>query len=257
MEVVLKYKNDPMQLADNVVLAKETIRAVARQCSMKALFLPKYNMMQAGNGLHLHVSVRDATTDRPLFSCDRTDGGRQGLSGKASSFLEGILQQLPACMGITLPTNNSFKRVGVGCWTGSQVGWAIEDKESAIRICSNLETQELDHVEYKLCDSTCNIYMALAAVLASGLDGISRGAPLRPSLRELEGGPRDDATSSKPESLPTSLDESLRLLETNEVLRATFGPSLLKGYLALRRNEAERSSKMTLEEQVQEALKRT
>ena len=148
LEFVLKYSTDPVELADNVLLAKETVSAVAKKYGYKALFVPKYDMTKAGNGLHIHTSVRDATTGEQLF-CNGNS-----LTKTGSSFVEGILQHLPGLLGLTLPTVNSFRRVGPGCWTGSKVGWDLEDKEVGVRVCSNLATREWDHVELKLCDSS-------------------------------------------------------------------------------------------------------
>jgi glutamine synthetase len=242
--VVLRYQDDPVKLADHAILAKETICAVARAHLLRAHFLPKYEMTKAGNGLHVHVSIRDTKTGQPVFS-----NGPSRMSPKGAAFVEGMLQHVPALMGLTLPTTNSFRRIGVGCWTGSRVGWAVEDKECGIRVCENLSTHEWDHVEYKLCDSSCNLYMGLAALLSCGVDGVYRDLTLRPPLQQ------NDDSSSEP--LPKSIDDALQLLEQDELLCETLGPSLLKGFLAVRRNEAERATKMTLEEEVQEALDRS
>lgn len=242
LEVVLKHSDDVVGLVDNVVLAKETISAVARKHGCKALFLPKYDMMKAGNGMHVHMSFKDATTGEPLFCKGNS------LSTKGASFVEGILSHLPAILGLTLPTVNSFRRVGPGCWTGSQVGWALEDKEVGIRVCSNLATKEWDHVECKLVDASCNLYLGLAALLYSGLDGLIQNLELRPALSS-------ESTTSIP--LPASLEEALDALEGDNLVKENLlGPKLSQAYLALRRNEAERSSKMTLEDELKEALAR-
>ena len=263
LEVVLRYRNNPMKLADNVIYVKETISCVAKKYSFKALFIPKYDMTKAGNGLHIHMSFRDKTTRQGLFSNRNetidSDGGSgsgigNGLSKKGSAFIEGILQHLPSIMGITLPTRNSFKRIGVGCWTGSEIGWAVEDKECGIRVCSNLQTKEWDHVECKLSDSTCNIYMAITALLACGLHGIKQNLILRPSISDQKQDQNQDSVVVQ--SLPSTVEEAFVQLEQDTLLCETFGSTLMTGYLALRRNEAERASKMTLEDEVKEAFDR-
>ena len=242
LEVVLEYSNDPTELADNALLTKETIQAVARQHGFKALFVPKYDLMKAGNGMHVHVSIRDATTGRPIF-CDGST-----LTPKGSSFVEGLLQHLPALMGLTLPTVNSFRRVGKGCWTGSVVGWALEDKEVGVRVCSNLVTKEWDHVELKLIDNTCNLYLGLAALLSSGLDGIANEAVLRPALADKVG---------VSEPLPESIEKALEALEKDPILMGVLGSHLGKAYLALKKHEANRAANMTLEDEVKESLARS
>ncbi|KAL3904030.1 MAG: hypothetical protein SGILL_010223, partial [Bacillariaceae sp.] len=238
VEVVLEYSENPVDFCDAIVLTKETVKAVAHQFGYKTLFLPKFDMMKAGNGLHLHLSVRDAATGQSIFA----DGS--ALSETGSAFVEGILQHLPAITGLTLPTVNSHRRIAKGCWTGSVVGWALEDKESSIRVCSNFSSKEWDHVECKIVDSTANPYLAVGALLQSGLSGIAKKAILRPSLHEVAEAPAQ----------PSTLAEALDALETDDLLTKTFmGGKLTKAYLAVRRHELKRSLKMNLEEEVAEA----
>lgn len=244
LEVVLEYSMDPLVMADNIVLCRETIRAVAQKHSLKAFFTPKYDMSAAGNGMHLHFSTRDATTNLPNF-CK----GASLTEKVGESFVEGLLAHLPGVMGLTLPTVNSFRRLGPGCWTGSAVGWAVEDKECGVRVCSNLETHEWDHVELKLIDHTSNPYLALAGILHAGLQGIEQGLRLRTPL--------DESTESPTESFPISVSEALDALEKDDSLMSLLGPQLSKGYLALRRHEADRANKMTFEDEVKEYLSRS
>jgi glutamine synthetase len=110
-----------------------------------------------------------------------------------------------------------------------------------------LQTKEWDHVECKLVDSTANPYLAVGALLQSGLSGIVHKATLRPSMHE------DAPTSSQ--HLPDTLGEALDALEADSFITKTFlGDKLTKAYLAVRRHELERSFKMKLDEEVEEAL---
>jgi len=247
LEVVLEYSQNPVDMCDYIVLTKETILAVSHQFGFKALFLPKFDMQKAGNGLHVHLSIRDATTGNSLF-CEGTS-----LTAKGSAFVEGILQHLPAITGLSLPTVNSHRRIGKGCWTGSVVGWAVEDKEVAIRVCSNLRTKQLDHMECKLLDSTANPYLAVGAMLNSGLSGIIQEVALRPSLHQE--GSLVAHLGGPPAPLPSTLNEALDALEADSLLSKFFlGDKLSRAYLAVRRHEMERSSTMTVEDEVKEAL---
>jgi len=250
VEVVLQYSKDPLQLADSVVLAQETIRAVSKKYNYKALFLPKYDMMKAGNGMHVHMSILDATTGQPVFS----GGTNGGLSSKGSAFVEGLLQHLPGLMGLTMPTVNSFRRVGPGCWTGSRVGWALEDKECGVRVCSDLASREWNHVEVKLVDSSCNIYLALAGLLSSGLDGVVNELDLRPSLDEQKG---PDETLPSP--LPANIMGALEALEDDAHLMKLMRPAMSQAYLAVCRYDAEgsASSGTTLQDEVDAAYHRS
>jgi glutamine synthetase len=242
MELVLEYTTDPVDIADQVVLARETIRAVAIQDNMKAVFLPKPFKDRAGNGCHIHMSLLDATTKQNIFGeRNLVDSdlplptmGRDALSPRGQQFMEGILSHLPSIIAVTMPTSNSFKRVGPGCWTGSQSAWAMDDKEAPVRV---IVDDPNTRFEFKLCDSTSNIYMALSVVIEAGLDGILKECTLRPQKSEAIG-----------TELPESVMESLFLLEHNEVLRSIFSSSLMKGYLSIRRAEAMHTSKSSIDD---------
>jgi len=224
LEVVLSYSSSVMQLADDVVLARETISSCAKKHGMKALFLPKTSMTTAGNGLHLHFSFRDVGSSVDNSFSDHSQP--TGISHRGQSFVEGILVHLPSLLSFTLPSVNSFRRVGPGCWTGSAVGWATEDKDVPIRVCLDLSTQNATNVELKLSDATANIYLELSMILAAGMDGLKKGRKLRP--------PIDDGS----EALPKSLQESLNLLKTNHTLLSILGPQLSTAYLAVRESMA-------------------
>lgn len=261
LEVVLEYSKDPVLTADRVLLTRETITALAHQFGLKALFLPKFNNMQAGNGCHLHLSMYNTETGKNLFPArPKADTFSQpestefqleeanvaeDISATGQSFVEGILQHLPGLMALTLSTVNSMRRVGPGCWTGSSVNWSYDDKESPLRVVSS-ESFPCDHVELKLNDHQANLYLALTAVLSSGLKGISENLRLRPNRYY-----QDDKLNSP---LPESLEESLNALEKDDFLRHALPSSFLQGFMAIGRAEVENGSSMSLEEEVAAAL---
>lgn len=245
LEVVLGYSSNVLQLADDVVLARETISACAKKHRMKAVFLPKTSMMTAGSGCHLHFSFRNvggsvSSVDNNAFS-DPTQP--TGISLQGGSFIEGILNHLPSLLSFSLPTANSFRRMGPGCWTGSSVGWSTEDKEVPLRVCVDLNTQEATNVELKLSDSTANIYLELAMILVAGMDGMKNKKKLRPMIDDIANEP-----------LPNTLQESLDLLKKNELLLSVLGSELSTAYIAVR--ECEIQVEKTLEEEVIDAFNR-
>jgi glutamine synthetase len=226
MELVLPYDHDVMQLADDVVLAKETIRACAKRHNMRALFLPKVYEGHAGNGMHIHLSLRDTKADEPLRNTFSGTTSPFSISSVGQSFIEGILVHLSALLGITMPTPNSFSRVGKGCWTGHTIGWQVEDKESPLRVCLDAGQHAATNVELKLIDNSCNIYLALASVLWAGLDGIVRDRQLRPEM----------AAEKETRCLPKSLGASLDCLEMSALFEKLLG-NLLTSYVAVKRAE--------------------
>jgi glutamine synthetase len=270
IEIVLQYQENPLQLADNIVLAREAIQACAKEHGNRALFLPKVFADQAGNGMHFHVSLRDAKTNEILPLSDSSQA--QSISGKTGAFMvrirlffsrlhvsfnyfltqkfgsqflsrqEGILNHMSSLMSMTLPSTNSFSRVGPGCWTGSTASWAVEDKESPLRVVRNARTRQLDHVEYKLCDSTANVYLALSAVLNAGMDGISRQLTLRPPSSKL--------TQSTSESLAPDLPTALEALRKDAFLINALGEKLCNSFVAIKKAEIEMTKELTLDQEI-------
>mmetsp|Transcript_2543 Transcript_2543/g.4089 ORF Transcript_2543/g.4089 Transcript_2543/m.4089 type:complete len:506 (-) Transcript_2543:13-1530(-) len=242
LEVVLSYSDDILQLADDIVYARETVTNVAKQHGMKALFLPKTSMMAAGNGSHLHFSFREAGSQHRNAFSDPSQP--TGISRKGESFIERLLDHLPSLLSLSIPTVNSFRRVGPGCWTGHKLGWSTEDKDSPVRVCIDLNTQQASNVELKLSDAAANIYLELATILAAGMEGIKNGKVLRPMM--------NDENNALP--LPQSLQESLDSLKKDELLLSILGDELSTAYVAVRELEARTETR--LEEEVAAALNR-
>lgn len=232
LELVLKHQSNVMKLADDVLLARETIRSVARSHKLRAMFLPKINPMQAGNGLHLHISFLDLDASSPKENAFPSHDEIGMVSRKGGSFIEGILDHLPSLMALTVPSVNSFRRVGEGCWTGHSVSWNTEDKESPLRVCLDLETGEATNVEYKLSDSMANIYLELAAILSAGLDGM---------VRQLELPPPSEKVSEKV-PLPSSFTESLKHLDDSVFFRSVLGSELITNYVTVKDVEAQQKN---------------
>lgn len=240
LEIVLAYSDNVLQLADDIVYARETIKNVSKQHGMKALFLPKTSMMAAGNGGHLHFSFREVGSSNNAFS-DQSQP--TGISRKGQSFMEGVLEHLPSILSFSIPTVNSFRRVGPGCWTGSTLGWSTEDKDSPLRVCIDLSTRQVSNVELKLSDAMAKIYLELAVILSSGMEGIKSEKLLRPKMND------ENALT-----LPKSLQESLHCLKNDELLLSVLGSEVSTAYIAVREMEAQ--IKSSLEEEVAAALSR-
>jgi glutamine synthetase len=247
MEIVLEYLDDPVKMADHAVLARQTIKAVAGQHGMKAVFLPKVFEQQAGNGCHVHLSLRDGVTRNNVFAPESANKADKSsvdsiMSRTGQSFVEGILRNLPALMAITMPTTSSFRRVGQGCWTGSQAVWAEDDKEAPLRVIASASPRISSRVEFKLCDSTANIYLALASIVLAGEDGIAKHLDLRAPL------------DSHGCSLPKTIMEGLNLLETSEMFQSKLPEELRVCHLAIRRAEAIRGGDQSLQDELREVL---
>jgi glutamine synthetase len=239
LEIVLQYIKNPVIIVDHIVLAKETIETLGYQHQLKALFLPKINPNQAGNGIHFHISLYDKTTNLNIIATDQSNGPINNsiirstmITPIGGSFIEGILQHLPTLIAFTIPTTNSFRRIGPGCWTGCSADWDYDDKECPIRLITSFNGM-CERFEYRVCDMTSTLYLSWSAICIAGIDGIQRQVEFR--LSKADGGQRSvvDDTASGSDAIQKTVSDALTLLENNQLYQRTS--SLLRAYIALDR----------------------
>jgi glutamine synthetase len=232
-----------LRAADSHVLYRETVRGVAFRRGLWASLAPKPIPDQAGNGAHLHLSLRDAGPggepgDEPVFY----DAGDQyELSRTGYHFIGGLLAHLPALTALTCGSVNSYRRLAPQMWSSAYTIYGMDNREAAIRICSPMRDDPAASVnlELKPSDSSANPYLALGACLHAGLDGMRRkldpgdavnvDPALLPDAERLARGAR---------RLPASLDEALDCLEADDLLMESLGDLRSRAYLAVKRSEA-------------------
>lgn len=226
---------DPVAAADQVLLVRETIRAVSRRHGMAASFAPAVVAGLVGNGQHLHLSLhRDGG--------NLLDGGpgRYGMTAEGESFLAGVLEALPALCGVGAPSVASQVRLVPSHWAGVFRCWGRENREAAIRLItgSTGETRSAANVELKCFDGSANPYVLVGAVLAVGLASLEKGLTLPP---EVTGDPatEDPAVLQRlgVERLPDSPEASLAGLEGSDLLKEAMGDRLYDAFTAVRRAE--------------------
>ena len=233
--------------ADQQILFRETVRAVAGQHQRRASFVPKLFADQAGSGCHLHLSLwRNGENLVP----DADQPGQ--LSPVAQSFIAGILAHLPALMALTTPSVNSFRRIRPHCWSGAFRCWGFDNREAAVRVPTFPEPPSPTHVELKTVDASANPYLALGAVMAAGLDGVHRDLPL---AEPVQMDPGEMAASERQalgiDPLHQSLGAAIADLEKDHVLLKALGSDLATAYLAVRRMEWETMKEWDLEKEVE------
>ena len=230
-----------LRAADNHVLYRETVRGIAFRRGMWASLAPKPIADQAGNGCHLHLSLRELGPDgepgEPVFY-DAAD--RYRLSGTGYHFIGGLLAHLPALTALTCGSVNSYRRLAPQMWSSAYTIYGMDNREAAVRICSPMRDDPAGSVnlELKPSDSSGNPYLALGACVYAGLDGIRR------KLDPGEAVNVDPATLTEAERLaagarrlPGSLAEALDALEADELLMESLGDLRRRAYLAVKRSE--------------------
>ena len=220
--------------ADKRVMVLEAIRGVANRMGLGITMAPKPYLDGAGNGHHLHVSLYE--DDSPvLFDASGT------LSGPGAGFVAGILEHLPAVMAFTAPSPNSYQRLAPGMWASAYAVYGLDNREAAVRLASPVAGREsaTANVELKPADVTSNPYLALAAVLAAGMDGLDRGLdPGEPTMVDPATLSDEERASRGIRSLPASPDEALDALERDEVLKEALGGPLVRTHVAVARAQA-------------------
>jgi glutamine synthetase len=237
---------EALAAADRRVMVLEAIRGVAHGMGLQTTMAPKPYLDQAGNGHHLHVSLYALEDDTPvLFDASGA------LSSAGSGFVGGLLEHLPAIMAFTAPSPNSYQRLAPGMWASAYACYGPDNREAAVRLASPVAGAEsaTANVELKPMDVTANPYLALAAVLAAGMDGIERNLdPGEPTTVDPATLSDEERASRGIYPLPASLDEALDALEGDEVLIEALGEPLVRTHLAVARAQAKMAKELSPEE---------
>jgi glutamine synthetase len=237
-----------VQAADTQILVRETIRGVAARSGLVASLAPKPWPDQAGNGAHIHFSLWDAEGQRNLF---HDPAGRFGLSRTAEQFVAGVLTHVPGLLALTAPSVNSYQRLLPQHWSSAFVCWGPDNREATVRVPSTFwgMEQASTNLEFKPTDASCNPYLAFGGLIAAGLDGMERELePPEPLSVDPATLPEREREGAGAHRYPTTLQDSIRSLENDQVLIEALGELLARSYLAVRRSEWEAYSAMPEEE---------
>ncbi len=229
-----------LKAGDATQIVKYVVKMVAHRRGQTATFMPKPLYGEAGSGMHFHQMLMKA--GKNLFY---DENGYGKLSQEALWYIGGILAHGPALLAITNPSTNSYRRLVPGFEAPISAFFSVGNRSAAIRVPKYADQPETARFEFRPPDATCNVYLALAAQLLAGIDGIQK--QMDPTA--LGFGPIDQNIFSWSEeqrrsikSLPTSLTEACAALEGDmDFLLAggTFDRLQLEDYLLhLRSQEA-------------------
>ncbi len=238
-ELSIRYSG-AAEAADQQVIFRETVRAVAQSMGLVASFLPKPFERAAGSGCHLNMSLWRNGQNLMGDPAHHT-----GIGAEGRQFIAGILAHLPALCALTIPSHNSYHRIKPHFWAGAYTAWGYENREASVRVSRS----ELgcSRFELKTVDASANPYLALGAVIAAGLDGIRRQLPLADEITT------DPALLSATEQqrggitlLPQSLNEAVEHLKKDDVLLTALGQARARAYIAVRLAEWEQLKDLSI-----------
>ena len=215
-----------LKAADQAVIVREMARAAAFRLGHRAIFSPMPVADGAGNGVHIHFSLHDASGAPQTYDAD----GPLGLSEPAAQFCAGVLHHLPAITAITAPSPVSYLRLTPNRWAPTEIDIRKQDRGAALRVCPVFDVRgkkkiaEAFNIEFRVSDGSANPYMALGALIFAGADGIARKLAL-------------PKYSGEAPPLPRSLEQALDGMEKSEAVQRWFGPTFLEAYLRHKRSE--------------------
>jgi glutamine synthetase len=225
-------EHDALRAADAIATLKIALRAFGRREKLLATFMPKPLAELSGSGLHFQQALFDRGGRNALYEPEAT----YHLSQIGRSFVAGQLAHARGMCAVLAPLVNSYKRLTGGGEAPALIDWARINRGALIRVPELGTDGQRMFVELRSPDPSCNPYLALAAILKAGLEGIAGQLPLPEPVEErLE----DDGGEAEQEAdpLPQTLGEAIEEFEWDPVVRAALGQSIYERFLAAKEQE--------------------
>jgi glutamine synthetase len=224
--------DDALSTADNVGTFRSVVRAIAAQHGLHATFMPKPIPRINGSGMHTHLSLfKDGE------NAFHDDDGEFNLSDTARQFVAGILEHAPAITAVCNPTVNSYKRLVPGYEAPVYVAWSDVNRSALIRKPA-ARTPSASRIELRSPDPSCNPYLAFAAMIHAGLDGIENDLdcpdPVRENIYEFDEDKREEYGI---ETLPSNLGGAVDALEADDVIIDALGEHVAEKFIKAKRRE--------------------
>ena len=215
-ELNIRYA-EAMACADHHTIAKHATKEIAWQKGHAATFLPKWHHDRVGSASHVHMSLwKDGV------NAFHDPQGDHAMSELLRGFMAGLLAYAADCTWFFAPYINSYKRFSKGTFAPTKIAWSVDNRTAGFRLCG-ADTKAV-RVECRIPGSDVNPYLALAALLASGLRGIEDGLTLAPSAQ----GDLYDAQSVP--DIPNTLRDATQTLRGSQMLRAAMGEGVVDHY---------------------------
>lgn len=231
-EIDFKYA-DALSAADHIQTFKLVVKTIARKYNLWATFMPKPLNGVNGSGMHVNMSLFH---DQGNAFYDANDKNGLELSSDAYHFLGGLMKHARSYTAVTNPTVNSYKRLVPGYEAPVYVAWSASNRSPMIRIPSarGLSTR----LELRSVDASTNPYLAFAAVLEAGLDGIKNGIePPKSVDRNIYVMDEDERAAAGITDLPSTLHNALKEFQTDPTMKKALGPHIYQSFLEAKRLE--------------------
>ncbi len=216
-EIDFKYE-DALTTADRIMTFKMAVRIIAQRHGLHATFMPKPKFGISGSGMHINMSLQTFDGENAFY--DEKDDMK--LSKVAYHFLGGVIEHAKGFTALTNPTVNSYKRLVPGYEAPIQIAWSASNRSPLIRIPSKKGSST--RIELRSPDPSANPYLALAAVLKAGIDGIkSETEPPEPVSSNVYKMDKYEIKARGIENLPSNLSEAVKELMNDSVVQEALG----------------------------------
>ena len=223
-EVDFKYE-DALHACDNIQTFKLVVKTVARKHGLHATFMPKPLAQVNGSGMHINMSLFDKNGN--VFY---DENGDQKLSQKAYYFLGGLLKHARSFTAVTNPTVNSYKRLVPGFEAPVYVAWSGRNRSPLVRV--PMAREQGTRFELRSVDPSANPYMAIAAILEAGLDGLrNKIEPAASVDRNIYAMNEEERRENGIKDLPSTLHNALKELKNDEVIQGALGEHLFNNFV--------------------------
>lgn len=229
-EIDFKY-GEALTTADNIITFKLLVKTIAHKNGLHATFMPKPIYGICGSGMHINISLSKNGKNTFYDSSDEL-----GLSHEAYCFIAGVIEHARGMCAVTNPIVNSYKRLVAGYEAPIYIAWSAKNRSPLIRVPS--ASGEGTRIEIRNPDPAANPYLAFAAVLAAGLDGIKKNLTPPPSVEsnifEMS---KQELRENNIRALPANLSEAVDEFENDELLMETIGDHIAPKYIEAKRRE--------------------
>ena len=225
---------DGLTMCDHVMTYKVTVKEVAMAHGYYATFMPKPLFGENGSGMHTHMSLFKGGQNAFFDGDDQWH-----LSEEAKQFIAGLLVHAREISALFAPLVNSYKRLVPGYEAPVYLAWSQRNRSALVRVPMYEPGEEkATRAELRCPDPSCNPYLAFAAMLHAGLEGIERGYELPPpmerNLYDMSDAEREENIIG---SLPKSLGEAIEEMENSSLVRKALGDHVFENYIALKKAE--------------------
>jgi len=230
-EINFEFEN-ALEACDNLQTFKLVVKVVAKRHGLHATFMPKPISDINGSGMHTNCSL----TDKDGNNAFADPKGEIGLSQTALYWIAGIMKNARAFTAVTNPTINSYKRLVPGYEAPCYVSWSDANRSAMIRIPA--KRGKATRTEIRSVDPSANPYLAMSAILASGLEGIEKKLECKErvyiNLYELN---REERESLGIENLPENLKDAVKELKKSDVIQEALGVHVVEKFIEAKTKE--------------------